>query len=204
MAKTTRRLLLPPALGAFTYIWEPRPPDPKDGPDKKPKYGITLLWKKENGKAPAALLELQTAIVETARSAFGQDKEGKPVDVVQKLKAKTLHNPFYDGDVEKPEDKTFAGHVYINASSEAQPGIVDAKVQRIISREEAYAGCTFRATVAIYSFEAKGNKGVAIGLNNLQVVAKGPRMDGRKSAEEDFGSFKEQEPAPAAGADSLL
>jgi hypothetical protein len=35
-----------------------------------------------------------------------------------------------------------------------------------------------------------GNKGVGIGLQNLMLVGKGPRIDGRKSADAEFKDFQ--------------
>jgi hypothetical protein len=43
--------------------------------------------------------------------------------------------------------------------------------------------------VALYPFDNSGNRGVGVGLNNVMVVEKGPRLDGRKSASEEFAEY---------------
>jgi hypothetical protein len=45
--------------------------------------------------------------------------------------------------------------------------------------------------VAVFAFDKAGKKGVSVGLNNLQVVAKGKRIDGQRDASEDFEALPE-------------
>jgi hypothetical protein len=78
---------------------------------------------------------------------------------------------------------------------------VDAKLQKVFEDTECYSGCTFRASVSVYAFDKEGGKGVGIGLNNIQVVSKGPRLDNHADAEQDFKEFQD---APATGAGDLL
>lgn len=193
MATTSKKLKLPPALGSYASIFKP-----KSFEEGKPKYQLVLIWPK---KDKAQLAELQKAIVEIAQARFGTNAEGKVIDVVPLLKAGKLKNPLRDGDIERSDDKAFANSYFLTASSERAPGIVDRAVQPVFDEGEAYSGCTFRASVALFAFDKKGNKGVAVGLNNLQVVAKGPRLDGKKSAEDDFKDFavSEEDAAPAEG-----
>ena len=198
MAKTYKRLVLPEALGVYAYIWEPRPKKKGEEDKKEEKYGITLLWDKTaEGRAPPELRALQDAIVEAATSEFGKDKDGNPVDVVDRLRRGLLHNPLGDGDVQHPDDKLFKGRVYVNCNSRVQPEIVDRKVQPVLDQKAAYAGCFFRASVAVHAFENSGKRGVSVALNNLQVTRTGPRMDGRKSATEDFKEVDGPAGAPA-------
>jgi hypothetical protein len=107
------------------------------------------------------------------------------------FKAGKLKYPIRDGDVERPDDPVFAGQVFVTASSTNQPGIVDRQVKPVFEKDEAYSGCTFRASVSVFAYE-NVSKGVGLGLSNLQVVKKGPRLDGRKSAEQDFADYKEE------------
>lgn len=179
MATTvTKKLILPPALGSYAAIFKPRSFE-----DGDPKYSIVLLWPKAEKDLLKPLIE---AIVATAKSKFGDE-------AVALLKSGKLKNPLRDGDTEK-DDPLYKGMYFMTASASAdrQPGIVDAHVQPVFEESEAYSGCTFRASVNLFAFDKKGNRGVAVGLNNLQVVKKGPRLDGRKSAESDFADFKEE------------
>lgn len=193
MAKTVKKLVLPPALGSYAFIFKPR--EAMD-PSQKPKYGITLIWPKAEKEKLRPLTE---AIVEVARSKWGDQ-------AVAMLKAGKLHNPLRDGDADRPEDKVFKDSVFANASSQNAPGIVDRQTQKVFEDSEAYSGCTFRASVALFAFDKNGKKGVAIGLNNLQVVSKGPRLDGRKPPEEDFKDFVDEpsKDSKAGAVDDLL
>lgn len=208
MAKTVKRLVLPPALGSYAFIWKPRDPPANSRAGAKPKYSISLIWPKAEKEK---LRELNNAIIDVARARFGLDTDGKPVDVTDLLKRGKLHNPLRDGDVDRPEDKVYRGSYFATASSERAPGIVNRQNKRVFgeqSEEEAYSGCTYRVKVALFAYDTQGNKGVALGLDNMQVVAKGPRLDGRKPPEEDFAEYAEQGEAGggsrAAGNDDLL
>lgn len=199
MATTIKKLILPPALGSYAFIWKPRDPMAGSAPGAKPKYSLVLIWPKKDKEK---LKPLADAILEVAKAKFGTDKDGKPVDVVALLKAGKLKNPLRDGDEDRAEDKVFRDAFFVTASSERKPGVVDKQVQAVFTEEDAYSGCTYRASVALFAFDRAGNKGVAIGLNNVQVVEKGPRLDGRKPPEDDFADYKEVEggaPPPAAG-----
>jgi len=193
-----KKLVLPPGLGNYAAIFKPRAYENQD-----PKFSIVLSWPKAEKESLTPLIQ---AIVAAAKATFGEE-------AVALLKNGKLKNPLRDGDTETGEDgkPRFPGQYFLTASAKADraPQIVDAKVQPVFEEGEAYSGCTFRASVNLFTFEKKGNRGVAVGLNNLQVVKKGPRLDGRKSAEEDFAAFKEEgggssTSGEASGADDLL
>jgi hypothetical protein len=99
-------------------------------------------------------------------------------------------NPLRDGDTERPDDETYAGHFFINANSKIRPGIVDKDLQPIMDQDEFYSGCYGRASVNFYAFNTNGNKGVAAGLNNLQKLKDGERLSGGASAADDFAGEK--------------
>lgn len=183
-----KKLVLPPGLGNYAAIFKPRAFEGQD-----PKFSIVLAWPKAEKETLKPLIE---AIVASAKATFGEE-------AVALLKAGKLKNPLRDGDVELSDDgkPRFPGCYFLTASAKAdrQPQIVDSKLQPVFEEGEAYSGCTFRASVNLFTFEKKGNRGVAVGLNNLQVTKKGPHLDGRKSAEEDFKEFKDEGAASAGG-----
>jgi len=192
MSNPNKRVVLPPGLGCYVFIWEPR--DPPAGSTGEPKFSISLLWPKAELKK---LDELKAAIIEVASAKFG-DK------AVEQLRSGKLKYPIRDGNVERPDDPVFADQVFVTASSTSQPGIVDGKVKPVFEKDEAYSGCTFRASVSVFAYD-NVTKGVGIGLSNLQVIKKGPRLDGRKNAEQDFADYKEEgavDPGPAVAADA--
>lgn len=180
MASSNRsaRVVLPPALGSYVTIFQPRAVNEGD----KEKYSISLLWEKAGSEK--VLAELNRLVEQVAIQKFGPDAP-------KLLKNGKLRHPLRDGDVDRDDDPTYAGKVFLNANSERQPGIVDAKLNPVFEESEAYSGCTFRASVALFPYEAKGNKGVGVGLNNLQVVKKGERIDGRRAAADEFAEFAE-------------
>ena len=195
----SKKMILPPAIGSYAWILEPRA-----NLQGKLKYSICLIWPKTTD-----ISALQSTIVELAVNAFGPlvpPKVASTPDAVKKiivdqLKAGKLKMPLHDGDIEHPEDENFANSWFLNASSSNPPGIVDAKLQPVFEKSECYSGCTFRASVNVAAFSNEA-KGIAVYLNNLQVVKKGPRLDGRAAAEKEFAEFAEvgssADAAPAA------
>lgn len=80
------------------------------------------------------------------------------------------------------------GMLFANLSSKMKPGVIDRNSQPILDADEFYPGCYARATVTAYSYDQGGGKGVALGLQNLQKLGEGDRLDSRTDASEDFGN----------------
>jgi hypothetical protein len=173
------RMILPPALGSYANIFVPRAK--KAGADGKPgklQYSIALLWdRKQDLKA------LKEAIVKVAVEKFGP----KAADIFGKNILR-LKCPLHDGDVDKPENEAYAGKVYLNARSDRKPGVANRRGELVMEDSEAYSGCTFRVSVGIYAFDNE-SKGVGVGLNNLQVIEKGPRLDNQMDAAAEFKEY---------------
>lgn len=147
---------------------------PKIAPGStKAKYSVSLLIPKSDKE----LVKKVKAAIQAALIAGAQ--------VLGKVKVETLKMPLRDGDAEK-DDSIYAGHYFINASSEQKPGFVDKNLQPITDPEEIYSGMFGRASVNFYAFNVSGNRGIACGLNNLQKLKDGENLTGRKRAEEDF------------------
>jgi hypothetical protein len=186
MANPNKRVVLPPGLGCYAFIFEPR--DPPAGQTGDPKFSIALLWPK--AKQAELLKDLKAAIFEVAVAKFGKSAEL----IAEQFKAGKLKYPIHDGNTERPDDPVFADMVFVTASSTTQPGIVDRAVKPVFEKDEAYSGCTFRASVSVFAYD-NVSKGVGLGLSNLQVVTKGPRLDGRRNAEQDFADYKDESAA---------
>lgn len=179
MAEQSTRLILPPALGCFVWLAKPRPPMKRAAGDSpgRSTYQIVLIFKKSDKDKLQALAQ---AVKETAVAAFGASPKGK------------IRMPIRDGDADRPGYKEFADSYFVTASSERKPQVVNRRREPILDadmEDEAYSGCTFIASVVPYSYDYQGNRGVAIGLRNLMVTAKGPHLDGGVSAEEEFKDF---------------
>ena len=85
---------------------------------------------------------------------------------------------------------------FLNANSTQKPGIVDRDLVEIIDPEEVYSGCYGRASINFYAFNTNGNRGVGVGLNNIQKLSDGEHLGAtRASAESDFGGedFEDEE-----------
>lgn len=99
-----------------------------------------------------------------------------------------IKTPLRDGDIERPDDPAYANAYFINANSATAPGIVDADRNPVLTRSEVYSGVYGRASINLYAFNSNGNKGIACGLNNLQLIRAGEPLGGKASAESDFAT----------------
>lgn len=157
---------------SYLHVFEPTSID--ESADKK--YSVSLIIPKKD-KATLAKIE---AAVEAATEA-GKGKWGGKIPAKLKL-------PLRDGDIDRPEDPAYENCWFINASAKTKPGLVDADLNPIMKQDEMYSGCYGRASINFYAYDAKGSKGIAAGLNNLQKLEDGDALGGRASAESDFGS----------------
>jgi hypothetical protein len=101
--------------------------------------------------------------------------------------------PFHRGE-EKEYEGYGPGVVYFTMSAKnRRPGIIARDGATPITQygpEEFYAGCYARASVT--PFANLRWKSLAVGLNNLQKLADGPRLDTLSSVEDDFGADPEE------------
>lgn len=156
----------------FSYLHVFTPKAMEDG--GKPKYSACLIISKNDKKT---LDKIKAAI--RAAIAEGKEKFGS--------KWKMVKSPLRDGDEERDDQPEFENAYFINASGFRKTGLVDADREPILDENELYSGCFGRASVRFYPFNAKGNKGVACGLNHLQKLEDGERLGGGgSSAKDDF------------------
>lgn len=154
-----------------------------------PKYSVSLIIPKSDAKT---VVKIKAAI--EAAYQKGQAKlksNGKSVPPLAAIKT-----PLRDGDIERPDDSTYANAYFINVNSATAPGIVDADCNPVLARSEVYSGVYGRASINLYAFNSNGNKGIACGLNNLQLICTGEPLDGKASAESDFATEAEAAPVP--------
>ena len=62
-----------------------------------------------------------------------------------------------------------------------------------MDRSEVYSGCYGRASITFYAFNSNGNRGIAVGLNNLQKIRNGEPLDGHTRAEDDLADLEEDD-----------
>ena len=148
----------------------------KDGQDAK--YSVCLLIPKED---KATIKKINAAIEEAVQEGIASKWGGK--------KPANLKLPLRDGDDERADEAPeYEGMYFLNANSTQKPGIVDKDLSEILDPDEVYSGCWGRASINFYAFNTNGNKGVGVGLNNIQKLKDDTRLGAaRASAESDFG-----------------
>lgn len=183
MSKSSRRLITPAAILSFPNLLEPR----AAAEGQEAKYSAALLFDPEGDvpKGSATFAEMEEAALAVAREAFGKDAD--------KLIAKgKIELPWRDDGAEKgyPE-----GVIFINARSKRKPGCVsifpdkDGRPTVIGDDEiesELYPGAVVRASIAFFDYDVSGNRGVGVGLNNIQKLRDGDRLDSYVAAEDEF------------------
>ncbi|NTZ20906.1 DUF2815 family protein [Paenibacillus sp. JMULE4] len=166
---------------SYCHIFEPRPDD-----NGEEKYSVSILVPKDDKDTLRKIKAAVDAAVEQGKSS----KWGGKVPA-------NLKKPLRDGDEERPDDEAYAGHYFFNATSKTKPGIAkpvgkgpDGKVkfQEITDSTEVYSGCYAKVSINFYPYDAKGNRGVAAGLNNVVKVQDGEFLGGRASVHDDFAS----------------
>jgi len=166
---------------SYVSVWEP-----KSINGSTPKYSISLLIPKEDQETVARI----RAAIEAAYKEGDVRLKG-PGCSVPPLTA--IRTPLRDGDTERPDDPAYAGCYFLNANSKQAPGIVDRSGMRIQDPSEFYSGCYGRASISFYAYNSNGNCGIACSLNNLQKLADGEPLGGRRSAEADFAGLPVEE-----------
>jgi hypothetical protein len=154
---------------SYVHIFEPQSIN-----GSEPKYSCSFIIPKNDAETVA---KLQAAIEEAKQE--GIPKWGGKIPPNLKL-------PLRDGDTEREDDPAYANAYFINANSNEKPGVVDRRRIPITDPLAVYSGCYVRASVSIYPFSTNGNKGLAVGLNNVQFWADGDPLNGRMRAEDEF------------------
>ena len=166
---------------SYVNAWEP-----KSINGGAPKYSVSLIIPKSDTKT---IEKIQAAIQAAYEEGQGKLKgNGKSVPALSVLKT-----PLRDGDAERPDDEAYADSYFVNANSGTAPGIVDADLNPILTRSQVYSGVYGRASINLYAFNSNGNRGIACGLNNLQLIRAGEPLGGKASAESDFATEDEDD-----------
>ena len=159
-----------PCRISFANIWEP-----KSINGGEEKYSVSCLIPKSDTRT---LDKIHRAVEVAKEDAKGKKWGGKLPP--------NLKMPLRDGDIERPDDENYAEHMFFNATSKDAPQIVDRKVQPIMDPMECGSGDYCNVSVNFFGFNANGNRGIAAGLGNIQLIKHGERLAGRASAASDF------------------
>lgn len=168
-SKSATKVIIPCRI-SFANIWQP-----KSINGSEEKYSVSCLIPKGD---KATLMKIHKAVEAVKEDGKTRKWNGK---IPPNLKL-----PLRDGDIERPDDENYAGHMFLNATSKEAPQIVDRRVQPIMDAMECGSGDYCNVSVNFYPFNANGNRGVAAGLGNIQKVKDGERLSGRTNAASDF------------------
>lgn len=166
------RVITPVGRISFPNLFMPRAN--KAG---KLKYECAILF--EEG---TDLSELKRAALAVAQEKYGE----KAAEMIRKG---TLRWPLRSGESSEhyPDDVTF-----LNVRSERKPGVVsvfpgpDGKPLPVTNPDDIYPGAFVRLSVTAFTYDMDGNRGVTFGLNNVQKVKDGERLDGGVTAADEF------------------
>ena len=187
MSDTPTKLRTPQAILSYPHLDQPQK---TRKPTDKAKYSATLVF------APGTdLSAMKAAVAAVAEERWGS----KAVDM---LKKGSLRSPFRTD----AEAKGYAeGSTFINVRSETQPGLVyrhaepgttkPAKVAPEDIKKVFYPGAIVMGHVSAFAYDTDGNKGVSFGLNHLQKVAEGERIDSRVDEQDAFEADLNAAPA---------
>ncbi len=197
-------IVTPIARASFVELFKPKRNSEK--PDAEPKYAITLLFPPE-----ADLTLLKNAVREAVIERWGADESQWPHRIDENnQRISLLRLPFRDQG-----EKAFEGYVrgckFVNLSTVQKPGVLNQNGEHIIDETKLYSGCWVWATVNAFAYPKQGakdmgNKGVSLGLTNVQLISDDDRLGGRPRAESEFEPVKVPTAAAAAstGAGSIF
>lgn len=140
-----------------------------------PKYSAAFLIKADNPKLPE-LLRLANAAVASAYPDGKLPHGFKPL-------------PLYKGEEKYPGNPAYAGYYILNSSKAAAQGapqVVDQNMNKVVDPGKIYPGLVVNVAVSVYTYKQPMAKGVTTGLEAVQIVCDGERLDNKPSAEELF------------------
>lgn len=196
MAKT---LVTPEFRVSYPFVFQPQKSDYKDKNNEDIyEYRIMCIFTK--GQDLSALKELAK---EAAMEKWGKDPAQWPKPLRDPIRDQSEKAKNTDGKMVLPEPYE-AGAFFINLKTRQKPGVVDQALQPIIDTTQFYPGCYARASITAYAYEAKGNKGVAFGLKNIQKTRDGEPLGNTSRPEDDFAPIEVAETSDGGSADSLF
>ena len=161
-----------------------------------PKFSASFIFTEEQTATPEyhALVAAAAAVI--------QEKWGANTP-------SNIRSPFREDGASKgyPENS-----IFMSAKSSHQPGIVDWNLAAINDEKEIYPGVVVRARVSCFAYDVNGNRGVAFGLDAVQKLRDGDRLDGRIAAKDAFSAteppaavdFADIDQAVAQGASAAM
>lgn len=202
-----KRLFTPVATANYPYLFVARMPT-NAKPGQKARFSVDLYFPPEASMTPedqARMKAINAACLKAAVDKWGIDK------VKVWMKDNKLKLPFKK-DIASREMDESKFESYIQPWTQNPPGVVSNKAYPkghekagkpipIVDPKDIYSGCQLRASVRPWTYDTDGNRGVNLGLLNVQKVGEGERLDGRVDAEDEFEATEE---ADASELESLM
>ncbi|GKT33495.1 Protein of unknown function DUF2815 like protein [Aduncisulcus paluster] len=180
MANTT---LTPIGTICFPALFEPK--KNKQNPTANARYSLILLFD-DTATQTTAYQDLRKMVHAAIEEKWGAAKAADPAFV------RSLRLPFRNAS-EKDYNGFDKGTIYISPWSNGEgphasrPDVVNLHGDKIVVPEDVWAGQLGRASVRAFGYDSNGNKGVALGLEHVQIVkADCERLDGKQSADKAF------------------
>ena len=175
------KLITPPFRMSFPHLFKPNAYQ-----GAEPKYSVTALWDRtdisKGGRYADSWAKLIKALDLKSREFFDKPLAKLPANIRRGIRngEEKSHLNGYGADV------LFAA---LKATEDRKPQIVDLRKQLIPDGDTSkiYPGAWARASINIFAYDNIG-KGLAFGLNNLQWLGQGERLDSITDAREDFDS----------------
>jgi hypothetical protein len=165
-------LLTPQFRASYVQIFRPR----KNELNGEMEYSVVAIFPKDADLKP---------LHDAAKAAIVEKWGNDPAKWPKPLRSPIRKNEEREKEGKLPDGYEAGGH-FITLKAKQKPGLVDQKLQTIIDETKVYSGCFMRAQVRAYAYDAKGNRGVSFGLQNLQFMADGEPLSGRMRAEDAF------------------
>lgn len=166
------RLITPKLRLSYPWLFHAKPPQDPDSKEK-PKFTTVLLF-----EAGTDLKAMKQAAMDVAQSRWSE-----AADLIRKGKVRW---PFRDDADDVAEKGYPEGSTFMNVNSKSQPGVVNALTEVVTDEDEAYAGRYAKVSLTAYTYDVNGNRGVTFGLNNVQLLENGERLDGRRAPQDEF------------------
>lgn len=169
------KVVFGPCRLSYTHLFHKYSPD---GDPNSGKYMTNVLIPKEEKETVKAIQQAIDAAKRAAVVGKWGGKEPKKIDL-----------PLRDGDTDKEDDEVYNGCYFINAKSVTRPGVCDRNKLPIMDEDEVYSGMWAIVSVTFFGYDVSGNRGVAVGLNNVLKYKDDERLGGRSSADSDFAGL---------------
>lgn len=148
------RILTPEFRAGFISVFKATAQKQDDGTMGKAKFGIRACFPPNSD-----MTELKTEAGFAATAKWG-------TNIPKSLRSPFRKNEELDNPVAGLGDDWII--MTFSANEDSRPGLVDEQTNDIIDPSAVYSGAWYRCQVHAYAYEAKGNKGVTFGLDNVQ------------------------------------